>query len=1044
MKKRLISLTLTVVLMFSLVAIGVPVASATVHGPADFGSGLRWDLNTTTGILRIYPAAGVGRPGSMPTGWGATGAPWHAHRASITSVFIFDGVSNIGRNAFNGLNIMASVSIPESVLSIGDNAFNGCRALTSIDIPRRITEIGSDVFIDCRALNNITVGGSRPGLSNNGRFGVDASGVLREINEGAAATSIRILKAQVGITSYTIEQDVTRIDAEAFARTGLTSIAIPGRVNALGLNAFSWNSSLVEVVFEGNAPQSLPAGNSNLFEGAASGFAIRYYPAPFSNGWPAPPSGAWRGYTVTALNNFIWLDPSPLTMQIGDTTRLQATVYPPNVSPAITWTSTPPGVVSVAPAQNGEITAEMPGEAIITATAPGFRSASRRVQVVQDLSASLRLDRPDIRLAAGSQETLTAIIYPAATFAHQDLIWSTNNPGVADLETITGARHSRNVLALSPGTAIITVRSADGSLRVTCLVIVTEAPEFVPVTSITIATDTIAAGATIDLGGTVFPENASFRAITWRVVSHSLSPAPTTVLPRFIAGAAGGLSVPMGHIGTVVVEATVQNGLAESAEWDFTGNLDYTQRFTINVVPFVPVSSISNVPLLAYVGVPLQLSGTVSPVSASYRDIEWSLRAETADAHFNTSTGVLIAQRPGVVSVRATIRNGFMSGVAFTQDFTIRVDPFITNTLELRANPGGSVSGGGAGQFPGGEVITITATPAHGYTFAGWHSTDGGHFADPGATTTQFTMPSNSTTVIAFFTFIGIHSGGGGGIVVLPTPLQYFTNSSVYIRDSGVSFGHVTMRDSRLFSSVSLNGRTLSRNAHFTLGRSEGFTEITLANGYLNTLSQGQHTLTVHFTDRVTVSAVFTVVWQTRADRVFDDVFPTDWYFSDVAFVSERGWMTARSSEPGRFRPSAPVTQGEVIDAMYRMAGMPTVLNQHGQPLQGRDAAFEWVRANGILPTGGQFNLNSAITRQDIAILFGRLVSVMRLRYVFIRAAPNFADELQISATARGHVNDLFRAGVINGRTATTFVPQGNMTRAEFAAMLTRFATTVL
>ena len=149
--------------------------------------------------------------------------------------------------------------------------------------------------------------------------------------------------------------------------------------------------------------------------------------------------------------------------------------------------------------------------------------------------------------------------------------------------------------------------------------------------------------------------------------------------------------------------------------------------------------------------------------------------------------------------------------------------------------------------------------------------------------------------------------------------------------------------------------------------------------------------------------------------------------------------MSARSTEPGRFRPNDPVTQGEVIDAMYRMAGSPTVINQYGQPLQGRDASSEWVLSNGILPVSGYLNLNSPVTRQDIALMLSRLATALRLKYPVIRDTPAFADEWEIEPAARTPVINLFRAGIINGRSASTFVPLGNMTRAEFATVMYRF-----
>ena len=147
-----------------------------------------------------------------------------------------------------------------------------------------------------------------------------------------------------------------------------------------------------------------------------------------------------------------------------------------------------------------------------------------------------------------------------------------------------------------------------------------------------------------------------------------------------------------------------------------------------------------------------------------------------------------------------------------------------------------------------------------------------------------------------------------------------------------------------------------------------------------------------------------------------------------------------RAGAPDRFRPSAPVTQGEVIEALYSFAGSPAIRNQQGQLLQGRDAALAWMQANRIAPIGGRFNLDNAITRQDVAFLFSRMVSVLRLRAPAVRTAPSFADASQIDSAARSAVTDIYRAGVMSGRTTTTFVPLGQMTRAEFATALHRFA----
>jgi hypothetical protein len=308
-------------------------------------------------------------------------------------------------------------------------------------------------------------------------------------------------------------------------------------------------------------------------------------------------------------------------------------------------------------------------------------------------------------------------------------------------------------------------------------------------------------------------------------------------------------------------------------------------------------------------------------------------------------------------------------------------------------------------------------------------------------------MPNNTTTVTAYFTYTGLPGGGvggGGGGPVLQDAVHYFTHGTVYTRNSEVSFAHVTLRSYRLFSRVAIDGRTLTRNGHYTAVSSDGYTLVTLANGYLDTLSQGSHILTVYFTDNIAVSASFTVIWTTYTDQVFDDVRATDWYYSDVEYVTNRGWMTGRASAPRTFAPNSPVTQGDVVDALYRVAGRPGVLSASGAVLQGRDAALQWALSNSIIPLGGVYDTGSAITRQDVALLVYRLAGWQGLSLPVLRSAPSFVDSSSIHNAARTAVNAVYRAEIMNGRSYDTFVPLGNMTRAEFAAVLHRFAAAVL
>ena len=66
--------------------------------------------------------------------------------SGLTSVTIPDSVTSIGDSAFEGCSGLTSVTIPDSVASIGEWAFSGCDGLTSVTIGKGVTSIGDYAF----------------------------------------------------------------------------------------------------------------------------------------------------------------------------------------------------------------------------------------------------------------------------------------------------------------------------------------------------------------------------------------------------------------------------------------------------------------------------------------------------------------------------------------------------------------------------------------------------------------------------------------------------------------------------------------------------------------------------------------------------------------------------------------------------------------------------------------------------------------------------------------------------------------------------------
>lgn len=82
----------------------------------------------------------------------------------------------------------------------------------------------------------------------------------------------------------------------------------------------------------------------------------------------------------------------------------------------------------------------------------------------------------------------------------------------------------------------------------------------------------------------------------------------------------------------------------------------------------------------------------------------------------------------------------------------------------LTVNPNGGTASGG-GQYAQGTAVSISAGSRSGYSFDGWHSDNGGSFADGNSASTAFTMPANHVTVTAIWRY----RGGDDSSPVTPT-----------------------------------------------------------------------------------------------------------------------------------------------------------------------------------------------------------------------------------------------------------------------------------
>ncbi len=167
----------------------------------------------------------------------------------------------------------------------------------------------------------------------------------------------------------------------------------------------------------------------------------------------------------------ITVDPSSLTMDIGDASQLTATISPSDATTqSVTWSSSNTNIATVTSA--GYVTATGAGDAVITATAVGTDiTATCDITVntppVVDVTG-VSLDSSSVEVNITLTTTLTATINPSDA-TDQSVTWSSTDTDIATVSdgVVTG---------ISVGTAYVIVTTTDGGYTDSCLVTVVDNP----------------------------------------------------------------------------------------------------------------------------------------------------------------------------------------------------------------------------------------------------------------------------------------------------------------------------------------------------------------------------------------------------------------------------------------------------------------------------------------------------------------------------------------------------------------------------------------
>ena len=318
----------------------------------------------------------------------------------------------------------------------------------------------------------------------------------------------------------------------------------------------------------------------------------------------------------------IKINTSGTSLKVGDSLTLIATIYPSySQDKSVTWTSSDSSIVSVS--NNGVITANKLGTAVITATSSNGKTATSKINVVSKSVevTSIRLSKTKVETTVGEKVSLDAIITPNNA-TNQKLTWTSSDNSIATVSYGT-------VTALKKGTVTITATSSNGKSAI-CTIVVGERQ--IPVTKISLSKSftTIYIGQTEKITSTLTPSDASDKTVTW----YSANPQIATVSND---GTITGISQ-----GTVEILAKSSNGKEASMK--------------VRVESGITSISLNKTNTSLVLGNKEQLVATILPSNAPDKSVVW---LSSDDSVVSVSkNGLITAKKVGTATITAKSVDG--------------------------------------------------------------------------------------------------------------------------------------------------------------------------------------------------------------------------------------------------------------------------------------------------------------------------------------------------------------------------------------------------
>lgn len=325
----------------------------------------------------------------------------------------------------------------------------------------------------------------------------------------------------------------------------------------------------------------------------------------------------------------------------------------------ITWKSSNSSVAYVS--SDGIVTAKKNGTATITCTTINGLTAKCKV-TVKTTPTSVTLNKKELTLYTTQTEKLKATVNPSAA-EDKSVKWVSSDESVAKVSS------KGTVTAVGKGTATIKCITTVGAKSASCKVTVKKGVR-VEGLKLNKTSKTVYKGQTYQLTPTFTPENATNKKITWESSDTDVALVDSN-------GKVTGVKN-----GKATIWATTQDG-------------DHTAVCKVTVKTKATGVKLNKKSVTVYVDKDYTLTATVSPSSASNKNVKWK-SSDKSVATVN-SKGVVTGKKTGTATITCTTEDG-----SYKATCTVKVEKY-HSVKSVKLNKS-SV------KIEGGESYTLKAT----------------------------------------------------------------------------------------------------------------------------------------------------------------------------------------------------------------------------------------------------------------------------------------------------------------------------------------------